>query len=84
MHACLKGRIWLFRCLNRPNMTLIRLYLGFFINLESIHIMQSMTGLQIRVCFQKLIFLFLNQNRCFGFTKNSLNEMGLSAPKTNV
>ena len=26
-------------------------------------------GLQIRVCDQKLIFLFLNQNICFGYSK---------------
>ena len=27
------------------------------------------TGLQLRVCIEKLIFLFLNQNICCGYSK---------------
>ena len=36
---------------------------------KTLEILKHLSGLKLRVCIEKLIFLFLNQNICCGYSK---------------
>ena len=61
-------------CFEKPRFPILLLCFELMLNFPVNNFQSCQAGLSLRVCKENLIFLFLNQNICCGYSKELLNE----------